>query len=334
MNILISGTLVAKISTTKHARKLHTLLGFACEGRHAVIIPPLVGAEQWLDKVDEQTRVEYAHALGIAARQAAQRPADFASIHIIDVDVAEQWSSPQALLHLDNALDVLNQPLGIMVENGKNDWAFITRIMRKSEREIIEKAYEKGWVDPLHGGGLTMSTLLNERLISNARALRTFAIFDSDRRHPAELEENWTPKQPEKCQGYDFEQTARAQLQGRYWMLRRRFIESYLPPGVLRASVGANLKEETISAFLQLECSARWYFNMKEGFLGDQPSENAHRARGLFAGVSAANRAHLERGFGKAIAKQYSDAPLSLFDWDAEARAEASLAVPRLLSLI
>jgi hypothetical protein len=79
---------------------------------------------------------------------------------------------------------------------------------------------------------------------------------------------------------------------------------------------------------------ARWYFNMKRGFHGDDVPENAGRSLDLYDEVGADARQCLANGFGRSVANEYSAAIVESFDWDADCLAEVSSVMPRLMRLL
>ncbi len=178
---------------------------------------------------------------------------------------------------------------------------------------------------------------MDARLSVPEKGLRTFVMFDSDRLHPDEFEDTWTPERPghrpAACQAFEWEQITRARLTSRYWMLRRRFIESYMPKTELPLAAEADTHPDAIDVFHRMSQDQRWYFNMKKGFGGDARRHDVDRRRDLFP-QDLIDCEPLQRGFGEKLADHYSQATKSEFDWDPEARREAAEALPRLMRLL
>lgn len=331
MKVVVSATVVAAIAGTPEARKLHQLLAYACEGRHAVLFEqPTKGLDAWLQRVDDGSRSAYAEALQLSLRAAIRQPENAATV-LIETRTDSEWGDPVARLSLDDALTVLSQPLGVLVENSENDWHFLRGIMRTSEGAIVDRALERSWITPLHGGGSSLPPQLEIRLSKPAEGLRTFVLFDSDRRHPSELDLTWAPVSPQACEGFNAERIVRPRMPGRFWMLRRRFIESYMPRAQILA---AGASEEAANAFLRMPRDPRWHFNMKRGFDGDAAVENLGRSQDLYAAVSPEDRATLKNGFGRGLADRYEHATTLDFDWDADALSESDSAIPNLIRLL
>lgn len=333
MRVIISGRVIDAASSTADVWKLHRLLTLACEGRHAVLVDSTERLHAWLDTIDSPTKSTYVSALELCARQAATFPDDAATIHILPT-VNSTWEDPLAKLTLDDALSVLSEPLGILLENAENDWHFLCRIMRPSERERLQRAVQKCWAEPVHGGGSTLIKQLASRTKISAKGLRTFVVFDSDRLHPDECAAAWTPNRSVKCQAFEWEKVVRQQLPQRYWMLRRRFIESYMPQAELSraASQNTNTHPNAVEAFARLTKAGRWYFNMKKGFVGDE--QHKERCRDLYNHINESDREALNNGFGSNLANHYNSATTLEFNWDDDAREEAERALSKLMRLL
>jgi hypothetical protein len=337
MRVIISGSVIDAVGSTADVWKLHKLLTLACEGRHAVLVDSPVSLNAWLGTIDSTTKSTYASALDFCARQAVTFPDDVATIHILPT-VNSSWTDPLARLTLDDALSVLSEPLGILLENAENDWHFLCGIMRPSERERIQWAVKKSWAEPIHGGGSTLIKQLAARANISAKGLRTFVMFDSDRLHPDECAATWTPNRPGRnpvaCQAFDWEQVVQQQLPQRYWMLRRRFIESYMPQTELNRASSQNTHSNAVAAFTRLSKAGRWYFNMKKGFAGDEKRDDKERCGDLYTPVNPNDRDALKNGFGSNLADHYITATTNEFNWDEDARQEAERALPKLMRLL
>lgn len=332
MIIIISSGVINNLSNTVGVLKLHRLLSFAAEGRHSIIIDSAEEVTDWLDTLDVPTRTAYSQAIALSARTIATLPKDVSVVKVVAGEQSLVWDRPVAELCADDAIRLLEEPLGILLENSTNDWCFLRRIMRSAERIKLQRAVDSRWAEPLHGGGSDITQKLKERASTEPKRLRTFVIFDSDRRHPDELHPSWAPRPPEACQGFTTESAVKNANVGGYWKLDRRFIESYLPKQELLKAIPG--KELSVSAFFRLDKNGQWYFNIKKGFKEDSKVANAHRAKSLYVNVPLEDKELLEEGFGSKIANQYSSSDSVEFDWDGDARHEALLAVPQLMRLL
>jgi hypothetical protein len=306
MKVVISGDVIEAVCITSDVLKLHELLRHAT-GRHTIIVNPPEKLNKWLNEIDKPTRDAYAQAVNLCARQASTLPSGISTVFIEQRDSSDWHDLNSLKLTLDDALTVLNEPLGILVENFQNDWYFLFGIMGTRERKRFEEAKKRGWILIEHGGGSTLLAKLNDRLSEPPKKSRTFVMFDSDRLHPNELEENWQPSRRGSCQGFEWSKKCKEEIPLRYWMLKRRFIESYMPKDQL-FTVGKDKTE----AFLRMPIDAQHYFNMKEGFESDEKHKERHS--NLYSGVSQTDRTILKNGFGKDIANKYKDALTTEFN--------------------
>lgn len=317
-----------------HVYKLQTLVGYAFEGRHIIDFESDAGREKCLEWYPLDLRDVCRDAIENQLRKDANRSANAVEIHVKSAS-GSQWGDPIATVSLDDAYRVLGEPLGILVENYENDWNFLLGVIGTSHKRTLEDALREGWVKRVHGGGSELKKQLLERKGSPAERWRTFALFDSDRRHPDELDPAWRTKDQESCEGFDAEQIARQHFPKKYWMLQRRFIESYMPKKEFddhHASRTAN--SDTVQAFFRMTKPQKWYFNMKGGFEADDKPQNRHRSRDLYQGVSMEDLEALKRGFGKSLAEHYVHAKDRDFDWDLDARDEAKTLIDLLMRLL
>jgi hypothetical protein len=333
MKVIVSEDAVRSLIGSPDSYKVHLLLSFAIEGRHVILFEDQSALQDWIARQDPALRASYSRTAEFSARTASLMASNASTIYIAG-DGAAEWRDPISRVSIDEALDVLREPLGVFVENADNDWQFVVGLMRPAEREQVKKHLSKGWLVALHGGGATLPERIRDRASSPYRALRTFAVFDSDRRHPVELEDDWSPTGQEACQGFVVEQVANQCLSSRYWRLERRFIESYMPIEEISATISGNIPREAPIAFSRMSKDEQWYFNMKKGFSGDSPIENAHRNRGMYADVSEGDRIILHHGFGRKLADRYSELANREFNWDSAALREASVAISNLMRLI
>jgi hypothetical protein len=336
MRVIVSEASVTAAVGTADVLKFHKLLNFAFEGRHILYFDTPESLDALLNTFEHKARSFYSDAIKQSARIGANFPSDWATIRI-EPTTNMRWEDPIAILPLDKAMDALEERLGILLENAENDWHFLYGIMRQSEREKIRHFLNKGWAEILHGGGHTLRKQLETRLQSYQKGLRTFVLFDSDRLHPDECLRGWTPERPghrpAACSAFEWEQFVQIQMPFRYWMLRRRFIESYMPQTELSKGASTRTHPDAASAFYRMSEEGRWYFNMKNGFEGDDKRHDKERCRDLYSNVDPSDRAVLLKGFGETLADHYKSSVNNEFNWDNAARQEAACALPRLMRL-
>lgn len=327
MKVLIDNDVIAW-AMQNDVTALHELILHLCRGRHQLI----GNFNPWFVTLDATTATAYQNAMNLSLRAAVTAANNVATVHV-KMNASGSWTDPIAELSLGDALRILREPLGVIVENSMNDWNFLRNITTQGVRQRLDHALAEGWVDILHGGGADIVSIIEGRASLNHKILRTFALFDSDRHHPDELAAGWQPPENSTCQGYITECAARQFLGDRYWMLARRYIESYLPRAELEKHEAANrnVPSGATAAFFNLPEQARWYFDMKKGFNSDCKNSAVVRQRGIFAAVNPDDRLRLASGFGRPSSR-YSEN--NNFNWDPAAKAEAAAQVSRILRLI
>jgi len=331
MKVVVLNSAVESAIGAEEFSKINQLILYAIDGRHVVIFESSEAEMLCLNQFSESCRESYRKFLDSSKRKAVLFPGDAATVRIV-FDGAECWNDPEAVLKLDSAISLLQEPLGIFVENSENDWFFLKGIVRRADREKLEKAVEKGWVVCLHGGGSNINQQLLSRKNIPCRCLRTFVLSDSDRCHPDELKDGWAPVKPESCQGYDLELILKEYYKNRYWVLKRRFIESYIPKVELEKS--GFFLNNVICAYFSMGNNERWFYNFKKGFGGDSQSENRNRSRDLYSHLPTDIKELLKDGFGRAAANVYKETKDHEFDWDLDALEEAAVCTKNLLRLI
>lgn len=338
MKVVIADAIVRAAVHGPDILKLHDIVAFAKQkGRHFLFFESVESLELIVATFSENIRPIYRELLLQSVRAASTFPSGRATIRV-DVVASSSWDLPIPTVTLDDALKALTEKLAILVENSTNDWNFLKGIMSPMDRKLIQEYVALGWAEAMHGGGDTLGKLLDERIKVPWACFRTFVVFDSDRLHPDEFEIDWTTarpgRNPSSCHAYGWEEKTKRYMPHRYWMLQRRYIESYMPKSELKIGKEKKSTDEAVEAFFAMDQAARWYFNMKEGFAKDAGRDDSERSRDLYTHVGDAQRLILNQGFGNTLARHYSASIERDFDWDPEARAEADLALPRLMQLL
>lgn len=334
MIVIVYENVLQSVVGTSDAYKLHSLLRFAYERRHIVYFQPPNCIDAWLGSIDEGSRQAYQQAIKRAGRAAKGLDRDVATLRI-DQMARPDWDDHIATLPLDDALKVLDQKLGFLLENHVNDWNFLLSIMPQSQRERLLHAKKNDWVEPLHGGGSSILAQLKKRLEQPHQALRTVMMFDSDRLHPKELAATWKPGDAgigdHQCDAYRWEVAANDAIPNRYWRLQRRFIESYMPESELIQAVPEG-KSAVLEAYWRMSPTQRWFYNLKEGFAKDE--KHPLRQGDLYANISDSDKAVLRTGCGGKLANHFAQALERDFGWDADALEEARTNLPKFLRLL
>lgn len=204
---------------------------------------------------------------------------------------ASDW--PALCLTLADAIELLHEPLHLVLENAFNDFAFVCHLAGPTNGPVLRELNKLSRRLQVHGGGAGEAKkwlgALTEPPLSPdkwRRALRTWVLFDqdagdTDAREPSSAAE----KMMEAC-----EQVHAAFPAGLSWIcLRRREIESYVPDRGLRAEAPPNrlpVAEQIITWRGDPAYRAHaWAFDLKKGLSGDlksrvpKPDRDAVKAR-------------------------------------------------------
>jgi|JI10StandDraft_1071094.scaffolds.fasta_scaffold147465_2 hypothetical protein len=290
MRVIVSDTVFGAASF----QDLHKLLGLCSDGRHLVEIDPLDGPgwQAFLGRRSLQDR-EYFQGIIDTCLQELARSGQPTALRIPDVPLID-------------ALRILSAPLHVVVENKRNDGAFLKAVALGPQRREIRTALEKGWLDFENGGGLDE---ISERVkAKHFDSRRTFVVADSDAREP----------------GAPSRQAARlAQLcvdhaLGHH-ILYRRERENYLPLTALQfwleksSRQRQRTKRSLLGHFRALSPAQRHHFNMREGLKGDGDAVSS-----LYAEVGLPAQRALQDGFAKDVGKLFetgSDDGCLTEDW-------------------
>lgn len=335
MQVFIAADVLPALADIVAKNNIRDILKYGFQGRHQLLMDETT-QQACLALFPEDERDAWETILSGAARFQAQHEADQSLLVKIKARVESDWQ--ELVLNLQDAARLLDMPLELLVENIENDGAFFWRWLASEDKERLQEAHDKGWFVVVHGGGTTLSVLLDERLQDQARAWRMFVLFDSDRVHPQEFEENWIGGH--ECHAWKYEKQMKdAERENQYWCLQRRFIESYLPLSVLREWAEGHTGERSDDllkiciALDALRTEQLHFYNMKKGFAGD--ASFVGRQQALYKDLSVEIRQILESGFGKNVASIYKTrGPENPMPWDAEAQAEGQEMAKLLLRLL
>lgn len=287
---------------------LIALFPLALDYGHRIIVVPSGAEDTWVGR-QAQTLV-YRDYLEFFQVDEGKTPSSCV-VQIDDIG-RSRWDQDPPRLTLQDARRLLERPLQVLVENGRNDGQFLKHFAPPPWRERLEEATEKKRLVYAHGGGRDLPKQLGPLLQDPMLRLRLFVVCDSDARVPIQDElplEDQVGDVPRemicKCRDAQFSS---------YYVLRRRFIENYIPPEVLLRwfSNHTNNKvgQNAANAFKRLSDSAhRHHYNMKQGLRQDRKSIEARHHKqyeALWGKESVASLiGALEPGFGKDIAKLY-----------------------------
>jgi hypothetical protein len=306
------------------------LFALARDGRHVLLTRPAFvprepgTVEQWLTRLPIGTAAQVRQVLSHGPDAAARMPAGAVGITVAPLPSSD-W--PAGRLCLQDALRVLQTPLGVMVENRRADWRFLLALAPPAQRAQLKEALDNGWLETLHAGGLgEMKAWLEELLaesfmsVSNAaRVLRLWVMFDRD----AEPANRSQPSGQSTAMKTLCESAPARPWHLGHYQLGRRAIENYLPEAALRRwqsekpGVEGTRRRKVVDALCKLRrdqpAAARQY-HMKGGLLADLSDETRKNVIDskrwiqdadldpLFRGLSDPDREAISKGFGRNIA--------------------------------
>ena len=155
----------------------------------------------WLNEQSKEIRDAGEKELERGLNEAANMGASVARIRVEPI-VASRWEDGK--LSPDDALRLMETPLWLMLENGRNDLEFVRRILGVNDRAALNEHLAAGRVEVPPSGGtgelklflkrlaaLPAKPLLPGDIASWFRRLRTWVMFDRDA-HPND------PRRPSK----------------------------------------------------------------------------------------------------------------------------------------
>lgn len=285
---------------------LYQIIRLGFQERHYLLIDPPFHphgtgpVNQWLERHHHRLRdaIENALEFGMEAVASGPSPRPKTEIRVANIP-RPNWDLAVPKIPLGDACRLLETPLRLLVENRRNDGAFLRAYAKPEQIERLKRAERKGWIEIVQGGGLSeILHRVNEDGCSPTHALRLWVMFDSDARAPFDPEtKEAQPHGPSKQSRRVREacKNACGNLGLYAHQLRRRSIENYIPAQVLREWGKKNSKQSPkISAFLSMTAEQKHHFNMKGGFSADRKSAPPGISP-LFSGVD--QHEHLQNGF-------------------------------------
>jgi hypothetical protein len=198
-----------------------------------------------------------------------------------------------------DARRILARPLYLVVENATSDWGFVRAVVATFDRTRLAQAIERHWLVPDQAGGSGELAKRARRLVDQGNAAwRIVVLMDSDRLAPGPVPNAVTQRIADLNA-----------LGASVITLHKREVENYLPGSLLD-------RERTHDAYvswLTLSREQQDYFDVKYGFLRDEPTGAAlvnDAQRALFEGTNPWHLKRLVGGFGRRIGEQLHDGPL------------------------
>ena len=307
MLILISDAILADCAQWPD---LESLLDRTRQNRCYVdtVNPASSPTNHWFAKADARRQQDWFNATSWAAKDAA-----LYRLRTLVADViADPAAKPRPKITLLDAIELVDRPATLWVENSRNDRRFFLSMMPVEQRTVFLD-WEKRRIflfDSRGGLGELRKALeeLAEREALDPRANR--ALFDSDSEVPGHRSRD-AMAMIELCN--------KASLD--YHCLKRRAIENYIPRKALwewahsaRPKSRADERRKRIEAFDQMSDPQRHHFRLKAGW-DTSPGE---QVKAFYACVSPADRVTLKNGIDGAIASVYDIFKDAIHGWAIE----------------
>lgn len=168
-------------------------------------------------------------------------------------------------ISIKQAFSLIEEPFKVFLENGRNDKNFLLFFSSLSQKNHLQELIKTKEVIFEHGGGIgELRVMVQNTSLKNNRS---YFLFDSD---ALPLHEHIINKDAkfigEKC----------AEKNIKFTMLKRRFIESYIPNICLSTYVESKKGTEKSKlrrlfvSYSMISCdSTKNFYNLKNGLLGD-----------------------------------------------------------------
>ncbi len=289
------------------------LFSFGLECRHYILTRPVFDETDqdslinaWLNRLDPPIlKDQFGHVLKTGIEGVVKEPFLDLTIHTVAGNESN-WNETPPKLTLSDTCQILNQPLRIILENSRNDLAFLKCILPREWEEKLSECVEKKWVEPFNAGGIgEMKEQVMLFYDQHKEILRSWLLFDSDAKKPG------CPSETSKalgsvCENYGFA----------YHQLKRRAIENYIPVKAIFAWIYHSnrirkLHKERAKTFKELRSEQRHHYDMKHGLEKDEKSGGSP----LFQDIDPKSRQHLLTGFGN-IAELFKQSNFDIqYEW-------------------
>lgn len=223
-----------------------------------------------------------------------------ATVEVVE-GIVSDWAASPPKLNPSDALNLVDTPFKILLENGRYDRAFFLAMTPSVHRPFLQWLEDSDQLVFLGAGGLGELRMLVQEQIARKdhRRLTHWAMFDSDAGAPGVLSVDATATQ-DSCRAASVP----------CHVLERRALENYVPKAALYDWTTSERRQTPrrralIDAFCRMTTDQRRHYHFKSGF--SQTSGPAETA--LYAGVSGADRATLSDGVDKkAIGRLFATA--------------------------
>lgn len=215
-------------------------------------------------------------------------------MHSLKVVVTNTSDAEDSSLQLAprRALEVLREPLHVVVENNQSDGAFVETMARVFGHRDLLLALARRWCVFMHAGGSgELHKRVEERLGANVLPQRICVITDGDRLSPSVEVDPRAAALQQSCRASGVA----------CFVLHKRDSENYLPVEILALHEAS----DRLTTFCRLTQAQRDHFDMKKGFR-DRPADDPAYGD-LYANLGERRRAALADGFGKNIGELFKN---------------------------
>lgn len=213
----------------------------------------------------------------------------------------DAWFAQPPRISVAQALELVETPFRILLENGRYDKAFLLAMCGDDDHDLLVRLEREKRLMFIGPGGIDeLREVVRETYSGEkGRHIRCWAMFDCDAASPGAYS-SAALATAGVCDEADIA----------CHMLQRRAIENYLPNGTLNtwAYSSASTKLERIpkvEALFRLTADQRSHYHMKNG-LSEKPTDEEAL---LFGGVPQQDRDLLTEGFGRKLSDLYREIP-------------------------
>lgn len=209
---------------------LLAICAFGLLGRHRIVPDDRAAWDEWAAKLPAELAEEVLLAWDESERRVSVGgPSE--RVEVVPVGPAHFGRTP-IILTPTEALALLGRPLRVLLENGRNDRAFILAFADEATQRALHKAERDGWVVFETAGGINELAERVEAARESAprEIFRTMYLCDSDALEPGALSDVANSIQQRLTA-----LTAKFQRRPSHFgaVLSRRAAENYAPPGAV-----------------------------------------------------------------------------------------------------
>jgi len=221
---------------TREELTLLALCAFGLSGRHRVVLDDRSAWEPWAETLPAGLRDEV-HLVWDEGerRRYAGGPSERVAVALA---AASRFDATPLVVTPTEALALLGRPLRVLLENGRNDRAFVLAFADTATRLALEVAEREGWIVFETAGGIGELLVRIRAAPEGAprEVFRTMFLCDSDAREPGHRTREATTVQEKLAEL----SVLYGRPAGRFGaVLGRRAAENYAPPGDLLAWASA-----------------------------------------------------------------------------------------------